>query len=121
MLTRNTSSAAAYVFGVPIAAIQRCLEAFSTEMHSDSNRVYCPACGGVSRAAAQDGYYCDLCGAVMPQAADIPHLLIPQVAALYRENAAPCLHCQGQTGSYQGRCLRCGQHIGRSGLMTSPV
>ena len=122
MLTRNISSATAYVFGVHIAAIQRCLEVFSAEMRSDRNRIYCPACGGVSRAAGAGGYYCELCGAVMPHAADVPRLLIPQVAAQYREDAAPCPHCESRAGSYQGRCLRCGRaSTGRGGLMTSPV
>lgn len=122
MLTRNTSSAAAYLFGVHIAAIQRCLEAFSAEMHGDPNRIYCPACGGVSRAAGAGGYYCELCGAVMPHAAADPRLLLPQVAALYRENAAAvCPACFAQVGSYQGRCLRCGSAGARSGPLTSPL
>lgn len=114
MLTRNTSSAAAYLFGVHIAAIQRCLEAFSAEMHGDPNRIYCPACGGVSRAAGAGGYYCERCGAVMPHHADNPRLLLPQMAALYRENAAAvCPACAAQVGSYQGRCLRCGYDSAR--------
>ncbi len=117
MLTRNTSGAAAYVFGVHITAIQRCLATFDAEMRGAPNRIYCPACGGVSRAAGAGGSYCDLCGAVMPHAADTPHLLIPQHAVLYRENAAVCPVCAAPVGSYQGRCLRCGQEISRG----SPV
>jgi len=122
MLTRNTSSATAYVFAVHISALQRCLEQFTAEMRSEPNRIYCPACGGVSRAAGVGGPYCELCGALMPHAADTPRLLTAQTVELYRETAPqPCPHCAARVGMYQGRCLRCGRPAGRAGLMTSPL
>lgn len=122
MLTRNTSSATAYVFGLHISALQRCLEQFTAEMRSEPNRIYCSACGGVSRAAGAGGPYCDLCGALMPHAADTPRLLTAQIAKQYGENTSqPCPACAARVGFYQGRCLRCGRDAGRPSSMTPPL
>jgi serine protease Do len=109
MITRNISSNAAYVFGVPIAAIRNQLESFFSEMRAAANRIYCVSCGYVSKAAANGGYYCESCGTVMPHAQNSPRIRTPQTGILYEENNPErCIRCSATVGIYQGHCLRCG-------------
>ena len=109
MITRNISSNAAYVYGIHIAAIRRCLEIFIGEMRTSTNRVYCQSCGHVSEAAARGGYYCDNCGSTMPFALNTTRVRTPQIAALYEENEPrACSNCGARVGYFQGQCLRCG-------------
>lgn len=109
MITRNISSNAAYVYGIHITAIRRCLEIFSGEMRISANRVYCPSCGHVSQAAARGGYYCDNCGSTMSFAQNTNRIRTPQTATLYDENDPHiCSNCGAHVGYFQGQCLRCG-------------
>lgn len=109
MLTRNDTPSAAYVHGVYITAIMRCLDTFFQEMQTYRDRIYCPSCGGVSRAAAAGGFYCELCGTTMPFAENIRRIPTPQSAMYYQENhPAACTNCGARVGFHDGLCLRCG-------------
>ncbi len=110
MITRSISSNAAYVYGVHMAAIRRALEVFFNEMRSAPNRVYCNSCGSVSKAAGEGGYYCEVCGTIMPFAEKAPRIRRPDVTALYEENSPMrCTNCGSQAGIYLDKCLRCGK------------
>lgn len=109
MLTRNNTSSAAYIHGVYIAAITRCLDTFFHEMQTHRDRIYCHSCGGVSRAAAAGGFYCESCGTTMPFAENIRRISTPQMAMYYQENhPAACTNCGARVGFHNGICLRCG-------------
>ncbi|MBZ0301482.1 MAG: serine protease, partial [Anaerolineae bacterium] len=118
MMTRNISSSSAYVYGVHIAAVQRCLDVYHYELRSVQNRVYCSSCGYASAAATVGGYYCETCGTVMPHARDQVRAQTPNMASFYGENTnAPCTQCGARAGFYDGLCLRCG----RAGDPTRPA
>jgi tRNA(Ile2) C34 agmatinyltransferase TiaS len=110
MLTRNISSSHAYVYGIHISSIRRKLEEFYNEMRANNQRVYCHSCGTVSQAAGAGAYYCENCGATMPQAANLNRFPTPQLAMYYAENnPVACPFCSARVGFYNGQCLRCGQ------------
>jgi ribosomal protein L40E len=78
-------------------------------MQAQQNRVYCHSCGGVSRAAAAGGFYCEICGATMPFAEDHQRISTPQMAMFYQENdPTTCTNCGARAGFHNGLCLRCG-------------
>jgi hypothetical protein len=109
MLTLNHTSTAAYVHGVHIAAIMRCLDTFFQEMQVHRDRIYCHSCGGVSRVAAAGGFYCENCGTTMPFAENIRRISTPQMAMYYQENhPTACPNCGARAGFHNGLCLRCG-------------
>jgi hypothetical protein len=109
MITRNISSSSAYVYGVHIAAVRRCLDIYNYEVRSVQNRVYCTSCGYASAAATGGGYYCESCGTVMPHARNLTRAQTPSMASLYGENTQPpCTQCGARAGFYNGLCLRCG-------------
>ncbi len=109
MLTRNDTNAAAYVHGVHITAITRCVDNFFQEMQTHRDRVYCHSCGSVSRAAAAGGFYCETCGTTMPFAEDIQRISTPQMAMYYQENHPDtCTNCGARVGFHKDLCLRCG-------------
>ncbi len=110
MLTKNIDRSSGCVYGLHIAAIYRYVELFREEMHANRNAVYCPGCGGLSRAAAAGGYYCEVCGCTMPQAQNITRLPQPQLVGFYLEDSRiTCTHCGATVGFHGSRCLRCGQ------------
>jgi hypothetical protein len=110
MLTKNIDRSSGCVYGLHIAAIYRFVEQFKQEAFANRSALYCPGCGGLSRAAAVGGYYCEVCGSTMPQAQEINRLPQPQLMGLYFEQSRiTCTHCNGTVGFYNGQCLRCGQ------------
>lgn len=110
MLTRNISSSSAYVYGVYINAIRRCLEQFYNEMRATNQRVYCQSCGYVSQAGGAGAYYCENCGTTLPHAVEVNRFPTPQLAAFYAENnLVTCPHCYARAGFHNGLCLRCGR------------
>ena len=110
MITRNISSSSAYVYGVHMAAIRRCLDSYRYEINSVADRVYCTSCGYASAVASEGGFYCECCGTVMPRAQNQLRAQTPYMAALYGENSyTPCTVCAARVGFYEGLCLRCGQ------------
>lgn len=112
MLTRNASRSSADVFGLHISAIRRQLEEYRRDMQLDPQRVYCASCGYVSRAANFGGFYCEICGSVLPNARGQTRFPVPQAGTLYGENLQrPCRHCTSRVGYYNGRCLRCGGEV----------
>jgi len=109
MLTKNASRSSGYLYGLHIAALLKCVETYVQEMTMDPQRVYCPCCGYVSRAAAVGAFYCEVCGGVLPPAVQSTRFPFPQAAAFYGENMhQPCRHCGARVGYYNGACLRCG-------------
>lgn len=109
MITRNISSSYAYVYGVNIAAVRRCLEIYQYELRSVQDRLYCTSCGYASAAATVGGFYCESCGTVMPHARSQTRAQTPHMASFYGENTGPaCTHCGARAGFYDGLCLRCG-------------
>ncbi|MFN8372975.1 MAG: hypothetical protein U0694_08865 [Anaerolineae bacterium] len=109
MLTRNASRSSTHYFGMHITAIFRGVEIYINEMRSDPNRLYCPACGGLSRAPSIRGFYCEMCGSVLPHAQEVARFPIQQADALYGENnVMACPHCGSRAGFYADECLRCG-------------
>lgn len=109
MMTRNVSASSGNFYGLHISAIRRCVDLFRQEA-MDGQRVYCHACGYVSKAAAAGGYYCESCGALMPQAESIRRFPNRQTAAYYQEQSRiACTHCNATVGFHNGACLRCGR------------
>lgn len=110
MITRNISSTSAYVYGVHLAAVQRCLDIYNYELRSVQNREYCSACGYASAAATVGGFYCESCGTVMPHAQNQTRAQTPSMASLYDDNTyLACTQCGARAGFYNGLCLRCGR------------
>jgi hypothetical protein len=110
MLTKDVDRASGCVYGLHIAAIYRLVEQFRQEMYANRNAAYCPSCGGLSRAAAAGGYYCEICGSIMAQSQNITRLPQPQLVGFYYENERiTCTRCGANVGFHQGKCLRCGQ------------
>ncbi len=110
MLTKDIDRSSGCVYGLHITAIYRFVEHFRQEMNTNRNAVYCPGCGGLSRAAASGGYYCEICGSTLPQAQNITRLPQPQLVGFYFQNdRITCTHCGANVGFHNGKCLRCGQ------------
>jgi hypothetical protein len=118
MMTRNTGRRSAYLYGIHIGAIRRCLETFLLETQME-HRVYCPCCGGHSRAGGVGFFYCEGCGSVLPQAQHLPRYPIPQSEVYYSVGGAQCTRCGARVGFYKGRCLCCGQPP-QTGALTPP-
>lgn len=112
MLTNNGSRTSSYVFGVNALTIFRCIDHYQQELDiaardAGGRVVYCPACGGLSRAGGAGARYCELCGCVLPGAASAPPQ--PQLSYLYDiPDSPPCPNCQSRSGFYNGACLACG-------------
>ncbi len=109
MATRDTSSTSSYIYGLHINTIRQYADRFRQET-AGGNRLYCPHCGYYSQAPANGGYYCEVCGAVTPQAERITRFRQPQTEQFYREQSQmKCRHCNASVGFYKGMCLRCGR------------
>ena len=108
MMTRNTSRASNHAFGVHIAAIRRAVNEFVQAIRAE-RRVYCPHCGGISRAVAAGYFYCESCGGVTPRAQAIARTHVPQADIFYDGADTLCVRCGALVELYQGRCVRCGQ------------
>lgn len=108
IMTRNTGRQSAYLYGLHIATIRRCLETFLLEAQTE-NRTYCPSCGAGSRAGGAGYFYCEVCGSTLPQANHLTRYPIPQADIYYGATSAQCTRCGARVGLYKGRCLRCGQ------------
>lgn len=116
MLTRNANRTSPYVFGLHVNAIYRCVEQFRQEKADGVERVYCPNCGYISRAGSIGGFYCELCGSVLPQQQNVRRFAVanPKLDVLYGENLSkPCWNCSSRVGYYNGACLRCGEEMRR--------
>jgi hypothetical protein len=108
MMTRNTSRASTHCFGLHVSAILRAAETFAAETRS-AKRVYCPSCGGSSRALAGGLFYCEECGSVGEAARQTARYPMPGTEAIYGSTNLYCIHCNSNVGLYRGRCLRCGR------------
>ena len=110
MLTKNCSRASAYLFGLHINSINKCVEQYVQEVQATRNAPYCASCGSLTKAAGAGGYYCEYCGSTMPQAQHIARMPQPQTAGYYYESGRiSCTNCNATVGFYNGVCLRCGQ------------
>lgn len=107
MITTDTGRTSGYLYGLHIAAIRASFEAVYQELRGDQ-RTYCPACGALSRAGGAGLAYCEMCGAVLPQAQQITRFPQPRAAAFYDANTTACSTCGSAAGIHQGHCLRCG-------------
>lgn len=107
MMTKNSSRASGYFYGIHVSTIQRCIEQYYAEMTSGERRLYCPSCGIVSSATGMGYFYCESCGGVAPLARHVARY--PQGDPFADSNRARCPHCESQAGFYSGQCLRCGR------------
>lgn len=107
LMTKNSSRASGYLYGVHITTIQRCIEQYYAEMTSGERRLYCPTCGIVSRATGAGYFYCEVCGGVAPLARHMTRYA--QGDPFPEPNRRHCPHCDSQAGFYGGNCLRCGR------------
>ena len=117
MLTRNANRTSTYFYGLSIHAITRSVHHFQSEARDGANRTYCPNCGYLARAGALGGFYCEMCGSVLPdkQSENRFPRALPQLEGLYGENMhRPCPNpdCRARVGYYRVEneevCLRCG-------------
>ncbi len=109
MLTRNANRTSAYVFALSIDTIYRHAEQFRQESQKQPTMTYCPHCGNLSRAGGAGGYYCEICGGILPAAENVARYELPHLAQYYNENAhRACGNCGARVGYYDGFCLRCG-------------
>ncbi|GAB4308087.1 MAG: hypothetical protein Kow00117_01360 [Phototrophicales bacterium] len=109
MLTNNANRSSPYVYGLSIHKIYHLVEQYAQEMRNAPQTSYCPGCGCRSKAGGYGGFYCEHCGATLPEAQDIQRSFDPKLAGLYGENMSrPCPRCHTSIGFYKGTCLRCG-------------
>lgn len=112
MITRNTSSTSAHVYGLHISIIYKAVEDFRHESMQGGG-LYCSHCGAFSRAAGVGGYYCESCGALTAQAERLVRLPHPQMQGFYTEHSRyACPHCNATVGFHKNACLRCGRTVG---------
>lgn len=108
MLTSNTSGVSPDLFVLGIGQIQNKLALYRNELEVDPKQTYCPSCGKLSQAYRVQGYYCETCGAVLPEMNNTARS--PQYKPLYdNPDTRRCRHCDARVGFHRGRCLRCGQ------------
>jgi hypothetical protein len=109
MITRNTASTSAYVYGLHINTIRTQVDLFRQET-TEGAKAYCHHCGYYSRALAAGGYYCEHCGGLHPQAEGLKRFPQAQTQMFYYEhNPMSCPNCNANVGFHRGYCLRCGQ------------
>ncbi|MFQ3567461.1 MAG: serine protease [Aggregatilineales bacterium] len=108
IMTRNTARTSAYFFGLHILMIHRLRDAYLAEAQT-MRGVYCPACGSYSRAGGAGFFFCETCGAVVPNARHLQRYPTPQAEAYYDVGRARCARCGATAGFHAGRCLRCGR------------
>lgn len=114
MLTRNANRTSDYVFALRIAVVFQCVDRYLQEIGARKPAVYCPVCGNLSQAGAAGGFYCETCGATLPQSLEVVRRPLPQMAAFYGvHRQRPCPNCRSRVGYYGDRCLRCGSDISR--------
>jgi len=114
MITRNTASTSAYVYGLHINTIRTQVDLFRQET-TEGSKAYCRHCGFYSRALANGGYYCEHCGGLHPQAEGLVRFPQPQTQMYYYEhNTIICPNCNANVGFHRGNCLRCGQPSSRT-------
>ena len=114
MITRNTASTSAYVYGLHINTIRTQVDLFRQET-AEGAKAYCRHCGFYSRALASGGYYCEHCGGLHPQAEGLIRFPQAQTQAYYYEhNSMSCPNCNANVGFYRNNCLRCGQPATRT-------
>ena len=111
LLTRNVDGAG-NALAAKIAHVAALAEQLLRERQLMPDSRYCGACGALTRARLYGGAHCETCGAA--QALDSAEAALPpqveELAALYGEDAGRlCPRCAARIGSYDGRCLRCGQ------------
>lgn len=113
MLTHNANRTSPYVYGVHIYTIYRFVEHYAQEARSAGGQLmYCPSCGILSRAGTVGGFYCEMCGSVLPAAERVRRSPLPQLAGFYGETMhRPCPNCDSRVGFFHGACLRCGFEI----------
>lgn len=112
MLSRNASRTSGYVYGLHVSKVFESLEKYFQELRTSSHRAYCPGCGYASRAIEVGAFYCEVCGCVLPFAANTQRFPQPQTANFYGENIhRPCANCQARAGFFNGACLRCGHEL----------
>jgi hypothetical protein len=108
MMTRNTARTSAYFFGLHILTIHRLRDAYLAEAQTTRGS-YCPACGSYSKAGGAGFFFCETCGAVLPNARHLQRYPTPQAEAYYDVGRTRCAHCGATAGFHAGRCLRCGR------------
>jgi ribosomal protein L37AE/L43A len=115
MATRNTARNSGHYFALHIAAIRAQVDEFLALSRAE-NRAYCPTCGAASKAGVMGFFYCETCGATLPNARHTARYPLPQAEALYETGRVRCTRCGAHVGFHQGRCLRCGQPPATSAL-----
>lgn len=114
MITRNTASTSAYVYGLHINTIRTQVDLFRQET-TEGAKTYCHHCGFYSRAFSAGGYYCERCGGLHRQAEGLVRFPQAQTQVFYYEhNSMSCPNCNANVGYYRNNCLRCGQPATRT-------
>ncbi len=85
MLTRNASRNNKLLYGLHVSIIRRKIEEYYTEVHNDSDRLYCGTCGKLSKAGAEGLFYCEFCGALFPFAEKLHRTPHPKAHLYYEE------------------------------------
>lgn len=111
MLTRNANRSSPLLFGLHISLIFRLVERYAQEINSGTPRECCPTCGYLSQSVAMQGFYCEMCGAVLPSAQQMNRYPLPQMQleSIFGESRnRPCRFCGSRAGLYDHVCQRCG-------------
>ncbi len=112
MITQNASRTTGHLYALTISAIYQYVQHYIQETRAAPNRMYCPCCGYVSRAADYNAFYCENCGATLPYAEKVLRRPQSHTDPLYGENMhAPCPRCRARVGYHHNKCLRCGERL----------
>jgi hypothetical protein len=113
LLTRNLSRASGYYYALHISKIYQCVQQYLQEAQNTFvQTIYCTACGSLSRAPAQNAYYCEFCGSTHDYALGMSRYPQEHLLRFYGEGTQPaCPNCDSRAGFYDGQCLRCGYYL----------
>jgi hypothetical protein len=113
LLTRNLSRSSGYFYALHISQVYQCVQQYLQEkQQSVVQTIYCTSCGSLSRAPAQNAYYCEFCGSTHDYALGMSRYPQEHLLRFYGEGTQPaCPNCDSRAGFYDGECLRCGFYL----------
>ncbi len=113
LLTRNLSRSSGYFYALHISQVYQCVQQYLQEKQNVFvQTIYCTSCGSLSRAPAQNAYYCEFCGSTHDYALGMRRYPQEHLLRFYGEGTQPaCPNCDSRAGFYDGECLRCGFYL----------